>query len=104
MNTQLIKHNAAVRSRKQYLGRLAIVVCCIQVNLLTNAAFAQSARDFLTSETPLVLLSANDAEAGSSFNRRPLGTIQDSITASKLSSYEPPVIRTGYGTVPNTIM
>jgi len=72
-----------------------------------TALFAQSAVSepaYLVSEVPLVLLSANDAEIGSTFGPRPLSIAEDSITAIRLTSDSPPVIRTVYGAVPSSII
>ena len=58
---------------------------------------------YLVSDTPLILLSANDAETGSALATQPLSNARDSITAIRLTPGSPPEIRTVYGTVASSM-
>jgi hypothetical protein len=55
---------------------------------------------YLTTETPITILSANDGEIRATDENKP----GDSITVIHLRPDNPPVVKTKYGTVPNSIV
>ena len=84
-----------------------ILAFSLQAGLQSNPVRGQTADQqpyFLVSQTPLVLLSANDAEIGSRFGPRPLSSTQDSISVIRLFPDSPPKAATVYGTVPSSII
>ena len=85
----------------------------VMVVLLTfgcvGAADAED-RPYITTQSPITLLSANDAEVDFLWRRTREGLrdremkSQDSITVIHLGPDHPPISRTVYGTVPSTIL
>ena len=81
-------------------------VCTTLLALAPAPRWGQSSASnptYLVSNTPLILLSANDAETGSALATQPLSNARDSITAIRLTPGSPPEIRTVYGTVPSSM-
>jgi hypothetical protein len=82
--------------------------------LLTQSLFPTflhgDERPYITTTTPLTLLSANDAEANPIFTRTDDGITdntliaQDSFTVIRLGPSAPPICKTVYGTVPCTVI
>jgi len=91
-----------------YAPLTRLFVCGTVLSLGVTHLTAWGAEDYLTSKTPLRLLSANDGEVVWQFDPQNVTPttkpIPDSITVIDLGPDGPPNIRTVYGTVPNTLM
>src|SRR5687767_2353479 len=69
-----------------------------------NAAIAQDqAAPWLTSKQPVTILSANDGKNHLLIDQNPEKATRDSITVIHLGPDHPPIVKTVYGTVPNTM-
>src|SRR5688572_5359350 len=83
---------------------LAGVFCVFAV----SPAFAQSDTPGIRTRQPLTIVSANDGQSHRRTNDdgRPDETniTEDSITVIQLGPDHPPVVKTVYGTVPNSIL
>ena len=72
--------------------------------LLANAAIAQDKSvPWITSKQRITILSANDGQAHLRTGPDAKKVTQDSITVIHLGPDHPPIVKTVYGTVPNTI-
>ena len=84
---------------------LAVVLLAIRV---TTDAIAEDL-PYLTTQSPLTLVSSNDGEFAQTFLKKPDGTTdwelktKDSFTVIHLGPDHPPIIKTVYDTVPATI-
>ena len=80
---------------------------CWAVVLLLSATIAANAQDqaipFLRSKQRITILSANDGLTHLRTNPEDKKVTQDSITVIHLGPDHPPIVKTVYGTVPNTI-
>lgn len=85
------------------------VMCLLAIGMLAitpaNGAHGEASTEppYLTSSRPIVLLSANDADVLKIIDPQWTGQELDSITMIKLRPALPPIVRTVYSTVPNTI-
>ena len=74
------------------------------------AAKGGVARPYITTQTPITLLSANDGDLDFHWRKTRAGLrdrevkTQDSFTVIHLGPDHPPITRTVYGTVPSTIL
>lgn len=86
-----------------------IAVICLVISLCAVSSSGDE-KPFITTQTPLTLLSANDAETDPGWRRTKEGLIdrnvktKDSFTVIRLGPDHPPICRTIYGTVPCTML
>ena len=99
---------------------LACLLCVVFLRVSTSeepvkglrrpAEQPDASRPYITTQSPITLLSANDAEVDFLWRRTREGLrdrevkSQDSITVIHLGPDHPPISRTVYGTVPSTIL
>ena len=80
----------------------------IIISIATSLVAAD--KPFITTQSPITLLSANDGETDVRWRKTPEGLndrvvkTQDSITVVHLGPDHPPITKTVYGTVPSTIL
>src|SRR6188768_4218226 len=79
-------------------------IVVIAIVLSASAATAQEqASPWITSKQRLTILSANDGQIHLRTDPSDKKVTEDSITVIHLGPDHPPVVKTVYGTVPNTI-
>ena len=77
----------------------------VLIAIWTAASLAEE-RPYITTKTPITLLSANDGETDVMWRQTPEGLIdyevktEDSFTVIRLGPDHPPICKTVYGTVP----
>ena len=78
--------------------------------LFRPMVIAADGRPYITTKSPITLLSANDGETDIAWRKTPEGLVdydiktKDSFTVIRLGPDHPPICRTVYGTVPCTII
>ena len=77
--------------------------------ILASSALSDE-RPYITTQSPITLLSANDGETDIRWRKTPEGLndrevkTEDSITVIHLGPDHPPITKTVYGTVPSSIL
>ena len=86
-----------------------VTLVVVWVACTWSMAFCADEQPYITTRTPLTLLSANDGESDLLWRKTEEGLIdynirtKDSFTVIRLGPDHPPISRTVYGTVPCTI-
>ena len=92
---------------KQMKHKLILTICTV-LNIW-QFAMCEDSKPYLTTQTPITLLSGNDGETAPFLQTTPNGVTdwmlkrQDSFTVIQLGPNHPPIIKTVYGTVPTHI-
>ena len=87
-----------------------IVIVALSSFCFHNSAECEDKRPYLTVETKITLLSANDGSSDVVWRKTPEGLVdfdvktKDSFTVFRLYPDKPPTSRTVYGTVPCTVI
>jgi len=89
--------------------KIHFLINLLLTHFLATSFFAAD-KPFITTQSPITLLSANDGETDVTWRKTPEGLndravkTQDSITVVHLGPDHPPISKTVYGTVPSTIL